>query len=80
MGRKFRRQHPIGNYIVDFYCHEVNLVVEADGFVHLNEDVAQYDKDRTDYLNDLGLTVLRFTNDEIIQQTSFVLKIIRRHL
>ncbi len=63
LGVKFRRQHGIGPYIVDFYCKEKNLIIELDGSQHLeNQD---YDKERSNYLNVLGLKVLRFWNNEI---------------
>ncbi|MBL7851609.1 MAG: endonuclease domain-containing protein [Cyclobacteriaceae bacterium] len=80
LGFKFRRQHPIGRYIVDFYCHDYCLVVEADGFVHQENDNPAYDAERTEYLNHRGLTVLRFTNDDIILRTENVLTDIRKIL
>ncbi len=61
----FRRQKPIGNYIVDFYCGKARLVVEIDGGQHYDEAAIVYDKKRTEYLNNQGLFVLRFTNREI---------------
>jgi very-short-patch-repair endonuclease len=63
-GLKFRRQHPIEPYIVDFYCSSVNLVIELDGESH--EGRQSYDKDRAEHLQTLGLRVLRFTNDDVI--------------
>ena len=80
MGCKFRRQHPIGPYIVDFYCHECSLVIEADGFIHLTDDLPQYDAERTEYLDHLGLRVLRFSNQLILERIDLVLEAIRRHL
>ena len=62
---RFQRQKSIGNYIVDFYCHKVGLVVELDGSQHYEEDAMQYDTKRTEYLNALGLTVLRILNIDI---------------
>jgi very-short-patch-repair endonuclease len=64
---KFQRQKLIGNYIVDFYCDSAKLVVELDGSQHYETQGEQYDKIRTDYLKSLGLTVVRFTNLEIIK-------------
>ncbi len=58
---KFRRQHPIGRYFVDFYCHERRLVIEIDGGQHTSER----DQERTAYLESRGLTVLRFWNNEV---------------
>ena len=65
---RFRRQYVIGNYIVDFYCHQAKLVVELDGSQHYEPDEAEKDRIRTVYLESLGLQVLRFTNLEILQQ------------
>ena len=62
---KFRRQHPIANYIVDFYCHSLKLVIEIDGDMHDQEDVKRNDAERESFLKNLGLTVIRFTNEEI---------------
>jgi imidazole glycerol-phosphate synthase subunit HisF len=64
-GLKFRRQHPLGKFVVDFYCHEAKLVIELDGNVHDNPEVKTYDIERQKTIEQLGLTVLRFTNDAI---------------
>ena len=77
-GYKFRRQQPIGNYIVDFMCITPKLIVEADGGQHTEQ--AAYDHARTTYLNSRGFTVLRFWNHEILQQTNDVLAEILRVL
>ena len=53
-GFKFRRQHPVDYYIVDFYCHESSLVIEVDGKIHEQNDSPDYDKNRTQDLNALG--------------------------
>jgi very-short-patch-repair endonuclease len=79
-GRKFRRQHAITKYIVDFYCHECKLAVELDGYHHKNDDVKEYDKARTILLNEYGITVLRFWNEEVIEETEVVLEKIALHL
>jgi len=80
-GKKILRQHPVcvdfyfGRrlyYIPDFYCHEAKLVIEADGPVHLFKK--EYDKNRDEVLNGLGLKILRFTNDEIVNNLAGVLK------
>ncbi|MEF3168824.1 MAG: DUF559 domain-containing protein [Deltaproteobacteria bacterium] len=68
LGVKFRRQHPIGPYIADFYSWEAGLVVEVDGDSHFTPESQAYDRDRDAYLNSLGLTVLRFSNQEISDQ------------
>ena len=63
---KFRRQHPVNIFIVDFYCHEYKLAVEIDGEIHLNKEANEYDSNRTNDLNKFGIKVLRFSNDQII--------------
>jgi len=70
---KFRKQHPIGIFIVDFYCHEYKLVIEVDGEVHNNEEVNEYDLGRTDMLNNFGIRVIRYTNEEIIYNIDWVI-------
>lgn len=65
IGFKFRRQHPIDRFIIDFYCAEVKLLVEIDGQSHLELDQQEYDKARTEYLENLGYRVIRFTNDDV---------------
>jgi very-short-patch-repair endonuclease len=72
-GFKFRRQHPIGGYILDFYCHEANLAVELDGGGHREENQAKRDRERTEYLESKGLRVIRFWNDQVLEQTEAVL-------
>lgn len=62
---RFRRQHPIGPYIVDFYCARAKLVLELDGSQHYEPEGQRYDADRTRYLESLGLRVLRFSNLEV---------------
>ncbi|MCK4356755.1 DUF559 domain-containing protein [Candidatus Bipolaricaulota bacterium] len=71
MGAKFRRQHQIGDYIADFYCHDHKLVVELDGGVHRTQEAK--DAKRDAYLESLGLTVLRFPNDEVLDAVERVL-------
>ena len=63
-GLKFRRQHPIEPYVVDFYCAEAKLIVELDGESH--EGRQAYDRQREAFLRKLGLTVLRVTNDDVL--------------
>ncbi len=65
-GLKFRRQHPIAQFIADFYCHSALLVVEIDGGIHLQDDVKEYDENRTFELEKLGLAVIRFTNEDVL--------------
>ncbi|HHJ17769.1 MAG TPA: endonuclease domain-containing protein [Gammaproteobacteria bacterium] len=77
-GAKFRRQHPIPPYIVDFVCLEKRLVIEADGGQHLEQQ--GHDEKRTAFLETQGYRVLRFWNDEILRQTEEVLEVIFRAL
>ena len=73
-GLKFRRQHPIGRFIVDFYCHEKRLVIEVDGGIHNEAEIKERDEGREEELRSFGLTVLRFSNEEIINDMNIVLK------
>jgi len=76
-GLKFRRQHPIDKFIADFYCHEKKLVIELDGAVHDDKMNAQYDEARTYELKGSGITVIRFKNNEVENNISFVITEIR---
>lgn len=71
-GLKFRRQHPLANFFVDFYCHELKLVVELDGYIHDRTKVKTRDEERELTLKSLGLTVLRFKNEEVFLYPDFV--------
>ena len=62
---KFHRQRIIGNYIVDFYCPKLKLIIEIDGYQHFYEENREYDGKRTEYLEKLGFYVLRFENTEV---------------
>ena len=62
---RLRRQYIIGNFIADFYCHQAKLVVELDGGQHYEQGNMDYDQSRTQYLESLGLKVLRFSNSDI---------------
>jgi very-short-patch-repair endonuclease len=76
LGVAFRRQHPIGPYIADFYSWDSGIVIEIDGDSHCSVQAKIYDKERTAYLEALGLTVLRFTNGDVERQSAEVLKTI----
>ena len=65
---RFRRQYVIGNFIVDFYCHEAKLVVELDGSQHYGFDGMEHDRARSAYLESQGLLVLRFSNLDVLRQ------------
>ncbi|CAI2719701.1 endonuclease domain-containing protein [Nitrospina watsonii] len=78
-GYKFRRQYGIEEYVVDFYCSEACLVVEIDGPTHFNDVAEQQDPVRQQRIEKLGITVLRFTNDEVYRNMEGVLtKILER--
>lgn len=79
-GARFLRQYSIGNYIVDFYTPQHKLAVELDGEGHFTEQQMKYDKRRDEYLNSLGITVLRFENFEVIDYTQRTLDEIRKYL
>lgn len=72
-GKKFRRQHPIDKYILDFYCHECKLGIELDGAIHNEKMNVLYDRSRTDDLNAIGITILRFKNEDVMLQMEKVL-------
>lgn len=73
MGLKFRRQHVIAPYIVDFYCHELGLIIELDGSQHNTRDGLEYDSQRTQFLEALGFRVVRYWNHEVLGNTKVVL-------
>ena len=75
-GLKFRRQHPVGPYVVDFYCHAAKLVVEVDGMSH-DEKLAS-DTERTRYLEEQGSRVLRVTNEDVMHDLDAVTREIAR--
>ena len=79
-GFKFRRQHPLGIYIADFYCHKAALVIELDGGIHDNEEIKRNDAERQQWLEQQSLIVVRFKNEEIIKEINTVLKTIETHL
>ena len=65
LGFKFRRQHPLAYFIVDFYCHAAKLVIEVDGAVHNLAENKLADAERQSYIEEQGLQVIRFTNKEV---------------
>ena len=69
-GYRFRRQAPIGPYIVDFVCFEIRLVIEVDGGQHVEQ--AKYDDERTAWLEDAGFRVVRFCNNEVLEDMGAV--------
>ena len=77
-GFKFRRQHAIDRFIVDFYCPEARLIIEVDGPVH--QDSEESDMIRQDFLESRGLRMLRFTNDQVSESLEEVLSTINESL
>jgi very-short-patch-repair endonuclease len=72
-GIKFRRQHGIGRYIADFYAPDSSLVIEIDGDSHFEKDAIEYDRIRNEFMRSMGLTVLRFTNQDVIYNLEAVI-------
>ena len=72
LGVKFRRQHPYGKYILDFYCHKYRLSIEVDGGIHCDTEQKKYDKFRTQELERCEIKELRFKNSEIISDLELV--------
>ncbi len=77
---KFRRQHPIENYIADFYCHEHKLIIELDGSQHHTSVGKKQDAIRTKRLNELGIKVIRFDNRQVLVETEGVLELLQEAL
>lgn len=79
-GIKFRRQHPIGNYILDFVSIDKRLVIEIDGGQHNGDKDKLYDQKRTEFLEKQGFSVVRFWNNEVITNIEGVMEIIKQNL
>ncbi len=75
---RFRRQHPIGPYILDFFCHELKLAVEIDGQVHEHPDRMAHDRRRTEWLNQQGIRVIRIAARDVLDDLDAALGFIRR--
>jgi very-short-patch-repair endonuclease len=73
LGLKFRRQRPVGPYILDFYCHDCKLCVELDGGQHYTGEAQQEDEDRAAFLATRGVRTLRFSNLDVLQNIEGVL-------
>ncbi|HEY8690848.1 MAG TPA: DUF559 domain-containing protein [Chitinophagaceae bacterium] len=70
---KFRRQHPIGLYVADFFCHKLKLIVEVDGNIHDLEEIKIYDKEREKYFIGLGYKIIRFSNKQVHNKLEYIL-------
>ena len=75
-GLRFIRQKPIGDFIVDFYCKEVGLVIELDGLSHQCNEVMDLDERKQSYLESIGLKVIRFEDEEVIRDRRNVMRVI----
>ena len=80
LGMKFRRQHGIGRYIADFYCSEHKLVVELDGDSHDTLEAQVYDAERNMFMQEIGLAVLRFTNQDVFTNIEGILERIQEQV
>lgn len=77
-GRKFRRQHSAGPYVLDFFCPSEKLCIELDGAGHFTDSGYEYDRARTEYLQALGISVIRFENKDMFEETEGILEEIRK--
>jgi cyclase len=77
LGARIRRQHPIWKFVADFYCHEARLVIEIDGEIHLNLENKLYDISRDTVLNEFNIEIIRFTNQQVINETESVISEIK---
>jgi very-short-patch-repair endonuclease len=80
MGYDFHRQKPLDNYIADFFCHELMLAIEIDGYTHLMEDVQDKDEKKEKRLNELGIHVLRFPDSDVFNDIDNVLREIENYV
>ncbi len=79
LNHKFRRQQGIGPYIVDFYCPKTKLAVELDGEIHSTNEAREYDRKRSEFLHDHGITTVRFRNEEVFNDVDSVLQTIAKY-
>jgi imidazole glycerol-phosphate synthase subunit HisF len=80
LGVKFRRQHPLHDFIVDFYCHYHRLVIEVDGAIHQTSQNQSYDESRSEAFTSFGIKTIRFSNEEVINHTDTVITSIKNML
>ena len=78
-GYRFRRQHPVDRFILDFYCHEVKLAIEIDGEIHKYQE-KEYDEGRTAEIERFGIKVIRFSNEEVRDDLNNVIEKIKKAL
>ena len=80
LGFKFRRQHPLGLFVLDFYCHKLRVSIELDGRYHLSRDQKEKDESRTQYLEELGISEYRYSNLEILNHFETIIDSIEKIL
>ncbi len=80
LGVKFKRQHSIGGYILDFYCAEKKLIIELDGEIHDTKEAMEYDGVRDKYFSDLGYKTIRFPNKEVESKIEDVIEKIKTNI
>ena len=78
LGVRFKPQHPVGCYIADFYAHAAKLVIEIDGNIH--DEQKEYDADRTSVMEEFGLKIIRFSNDEVLNNIDDVIQRINENI
>ena len=79
-GERFLRQYSVSHYVLDFYCPKYKLAVELDGAGHFTDEGREYDEKRTEYLNTVGIRVIRFENLEVFNYPGQVLEEIKKYL
>ena len=79
-GNKFRRQHPLGQYILDFYCHNQKIAIEIDGEYHNDATQIELDYFRTERIENIDISILRFSNFQVMHKLEFVLEQIKTRL
>ncbi len=80
IGHDFHRQKPIDNYIVDFFCSELMLAIELDGYTHSFEEVFRKDEVKEQKLNELGITILRFKDNDVMTNIEGIIEDIKKHM
>ena len=80
LGIRFKRQHPMSDYVADFYCHKAKLIIEVDENHHLHTRQKDYDDSRTKVVEEFGLHVLRFSDVEIYQNLDRVIEVVKKYL
>jgi very-short-patch-repair endonuclease len=79
-GYVFRKQHPIDIFIADFYCHKLRLIIEVDGEVHFSEEAREHDDGRSAELEKIGIRVIRFTNEQVLNNEDIVIRRINNYI